>query len=158
MIYSDQLTSEAEADRIIQEFGESSYLPIMEMLERHFLVLHNRAQVLLTLCGIIVSTTGFSGRNIAGTSTPAQVLVISGVLLVMIAAATVCWGVLHLRWLTMQPGQQLKDWLLVSLKYRDFKTRVYRIALFIMLIGLAAYVMAIIIMLLDPNAPHYPPR
>jgi len=154
----EQLLPDQEADRIIKEYSEGGFRPIMEMLERHFLVLHNRAQVLLTLCGIIVSTTGFSGRNIAGSGLTAQILVICGVLLVMIAAAVVCWGVLHLRWLTMQPGQSLKQWLLVSLSYRDYKTKTYRIALFIMLWGLASYVAAIILMLLNPHAPSYPAR
>jgi len=154
----EQLTSNAEADRILNVYGADALRPIMEMLERQFLVLHNRAQVLLTLCGIIVSTTGFSGRNIAGSGPAGQTLVIAGVLLVMVSAAIVCWGVLHLKWLTMQPGQQLKDWLLVSLAYRDFKTRTYRIALFVMLCGLASYVAAIILMLLNPHAPAYQPR
>lgn len=155
---STRLAPNMEADRIIHVYGEDSFRPIMEMLERHFLVLHNRAQVLLTLCGIIVSTTGFSGRNIAGSGSVAQILVVAGVLLVMISAGVVCWGVLHLKWLTMQPGQQLKEWLLVSLAYRDFKTRTYRIALFVMLCGLASYVSAIILMLLNPHAPAYPAR
>ncbi len=153
-----RLDRNAEADRIIEQYGADGFRSIMELLERHFLVLHNRAQVLLTLCGIIVSTTGFSGRNIAGTSAAAQLLVITGVGLVLIAAGVVCWGVLHLRWLTMQPGGDLKHWLLVSLRYRDYKTTCYRIALFVMLIGMTTYVMAIVLMLLDPNAPTHPPR
>jgi hypothetical protein len=127
----------------------------MELLERHFLVLHNRAQVLLTLCGIIVSTTGFSGRNIAGSSQAAQLLIIVGVLLVLISAAAVCWGVLHLRWLTMQPGDELRPWLINCLRYRDYKTTCYRVALMIMLVGLTSYVGAIILMLLNPHAPSY---
>ena len=150
--------AQAEAERIIKEYGEAGFRPIMEMLERHFLVLHNRAQVLLTLCGIIVSTTGFSGRNIAGSGSVAQVLVIVGVLLVLISAGVVCWGVLHLRWLTMQPGDDMRSWLTGSLRYRDFKTRTYRAALFVMLCGLTAYVAAIILMLLNPHAPAYPSR
>ncbi|MGB7156722.1 MAG: hypothetical protein WBD40_01570 [Tepidisphaeraceae bacterium] len=40
-------------------------------------VLHNRAQVLLALCGIVVTTTGFSGRLVAGTNAAAQWLIIA---------------------------------------------------------------------------------
>lgn len=154
------LPREQEADRILATYGsENALAKIMEMLERQFGVLHNRAQVLLALGGIIISTTGFSGRNIAGTGPWAQGLIVIGVALVLLSAAVVCWGVLHLRWLTMQPGQALRDWLLASIAYRDYKTRTYRVALMIMLVGMTAYVAAIIIMLVNPHsAPAYLPR
>src|SRR5688572_22045038 len=111
------LTREAEADRILADYGPTAFGNIMVMLERQFAVLHNRAQVLLTLCGIIVSTTGFSGRNIAGTGPWAKWLIVGGVSGVLVAAGLVCWGVLHLRWLTMQPRQDCRAWLVASLAY-----------------------------------------
>jgi hypothetical protein len=149
----------AEADRILDSYGPKALGEIMAMLERQFTVLHNRAQVLLALCGIIVSTTGFSGRNVAGTGPWAQKLIVMGVLGVLVAAALVCWGVLHLRWLTMQPGEDTRAWLITSLGYRDYKTSCYRVGLLVMLVSLGAYVGAILIMLMNPHdAPGYPPR
>jgi hypothetical protein len=149
----------AEADRILAHYGAEAMGEIMAMLERQFTVLHNRAQVLLALCGIIVSTTGFSGRNVAGTGPTAQKLIVIGVVGVLIAAALVCWGVLHLRWLSMQPGEETRTWLINSLGYRDYKTTCYRIGLLVMLLSLAAYVGAILIMLMNPDqAPNYAPR
>jgi len=153
------LPRESEADRILAHYGADALPKIMEMLERQFMVLHNRAQVLLALCGIIISTTGFSGRNVAGTGPWALGLIVAGVALVLLSAAVVCYSVLHLRWLTMQPGQGVRAWLIVNLAYRDYKTLSYRVALIIMLIGLSAYVGAILIMLLHPHeAPNYAPR
>jgi hypothetical protein len=151
------LNRDAEAARILSHFGES-FADIMAMLERQFHVLHNRAQVLLALCGIVVSTTGFSGRLVAGTNFVAQICVIAGVALVMIAAALVAWGVLHLRWLTMQLGDDVRQWLLTSLEYRDLKTNYYRAAVWFMLAGLLVYGVAIAIMLLNPHADVLPPR
>jgi hypothetical protein len=148
-----------EADRLLAHYGPDALPDIMAMLERQFTMLHNRAQVLLTLCGIIVSTTGFSGRNIAGTGPWAQGLIIMGMVMVLLSAGVVCWGVLHLRWLSMQPGEDTRSWLITSLIYRDRKTLSYRIALLIMLAGLAGYVFAILIMLSHPHdAPNYAPR
>ncbi len=153
------LPRQQEADRILASYGDDSMPRIMEMLERQFGVLHNRAQVLLALCGIIISTTGFSGRNVAGTGPWSQGLIVAGVALVLLSAGFVCWGVLHLRWLTMQPGQSVRDWLITSLDYRDYKTISYRAALLIMLVGMTAYVAAILIMLLHPlSAPNFAPR
>src|SRR5690242_6172743 len=139
---SHALNRTEEADRIFAVYGDD--LPtIMTMLERQFVVLHNRAQVLLTLCGIVISTTGFSGRIIAGTNRTAQFLIIAGVGLVLLSAAVVVWGVLHLSWLTMQKGADTRSWLLTTLAYRDQKTSSYRVGIVMMLFGLALYVGAI---------------
>src|SRR4051812_4484915 len=125
MFPQPRLTLDDEADRILSAYGDhpSKLGEIMSMLERQFAVLHNRAQVLLTLCGIVISTTGFSGRLIAATNRPAQVLVIVGVALVLFSAAVTVWGVQHLSWLTLQRGLLMREWLLTCLAYRDRKTR-----------------------------------
>jgi hypothetical protein len=152
------LTRVEESARILREYDDAGFPDMMAMLERQFAVLHNRAQVLLGLCGIIISTTGFSGRLVAGTNAAAQWLVIVGVALVLLAAAIVCWGVLHLRWLTMQLGADNAEWLATSLRYRDTKTNYYRVALLLMLVGLTLYAAAIAIMLLNPREGVLPAR
>jgi hypothetical protein len=152
------LSREAEADRILRAYGPEELPEIMAMLERQFTVLHNRAQVLLGLCGIVVTTTGFSGRLVAGTSAAAQWMIIVGVAFSLLAAAVVVWGVLHLYWLTMQPGDTTRAWLLMSLAYRDKKTRAYRIGIILLLIGLTIYAGALAIMLLYPRDNALPAR
>jgi hypothetical protein len=151
----DCLNRDQEADRIIAEY-QSSLPRMMEMLERQFAVLHGRAQVLLTLCGIVISTTGFSGRLIAGTNTVAQTFIIVGVALILLSAAVVCYMVLHLRWLTLQAGQTVREWLLVSLRYRDLKTTSYRWALVVLICGLTCYCVSIAIMLANPEKDALP--
>ena len=145
------LTRDEEADRILSAYGQTHFDQVMAMLERQFMVLHNRAQVLLGLAGVVVTTTGFSGRLIAGTDTTAQWLIIAGIAFALLSASLVVWGVLHLRWLTMHPGTETRDWLLTVLRYRDTKTHFYRVAIVLMLVGLVFYVGAIAIMLLNPH-------
>lgn len=130
----------------------------MAMLERQFAVLHNRAQVALGLAGIVVSTTGFSGRLVAGTNVWAQWLIISGLALILASAAIVVWGVLHLRWLTMQCGETTEAWLDASLAYRDKKTRAYRVGVIVLLVGLILYGAALAVTLLNPEANALPAR
>jgi hypothetical protein len=152
------LSRDEEARRILREYGNDALPDIMEMLERQFAVLHNRSQVVLGLCGIIISTTGFSGRLVAGTNLWAQTLIIAGVGLVLAAAVVVCWGVLHLRWLTMQAGKNIPEWLATSLGYRDLKTRCYRVGLILLLAGMVLYSGAVAIMLLYPREGVLPAR
>ncbi len=151
------LSLEQEMDRILAEY-ESKLPPIMAMVERQFTVLHNRAQVLLALCGIVISTTGFSGRLIAGTNVEAQVAVIVGVGFILLSAGVVAWGVLHLKWLSLQPGDTTRQWLESCLRYRDTKTHSYRLGVVLMLIGLTAYCLAISIMLVNPHTDVLPAR
>ena len=148
------LTRAEEARRILDHYGKDEFILIMEMLERQFTVLHNRAQVLLGLCGIVITTTGFSGRIIANTDKLAQLCIVVGVFLVLIAAAVVVWGVLHLRWLTIQPGESTEQWLHTCLTYRDRKTNSYRVGIALLLIGLTFYVIAIADMLLNPRVAY----
>ena len=145
------LDRQHEAERIATFYNHEP-AKVMESLERQFSILHNRSQVLLGLCGVIITTTGFSGRLIAGTNAAAQWLIILGVSLSLLSALVVVWGVLHLRWLSQQAGDVLMPWLITCLEYRDRKTRAYRWAITIFLSGAAAYVMAIAIMLLNPGA------
>jgi hypothetical protein len=155
---ANHLSRAEESRRILDLYGEDAFETIMSMLERQFAVLHNRAQVLLALCGVVITTTGFSGRLIAGTNVTAQGLIIAGVALVLVSAALVVWGVLHLRWLTMQAGRDVREWLDTALAYRDRKTGLYRIAILFMLVGLIVYSGAIAVMLLNPNEGALPPR
>jgi hypothetical protein len=153
----DHLDRQREARRILDVYGDD--LPgIMAMLERQFGVLHNRAQVALVLCGVVISTTGFSGRLVAGTNRLSQVLILAGVALIVVAAAVVVRGVLHLRWLTMQGGTTTAAWLVTSLAYRDTKTNYYRVGMVILLVGLVLYGAALGVMLLNPEDDALPPR
>jgi hypothetical protein len=151
-MYWKQMPLEDEHARLMREYADMPFETLMATLERQFSVLHNRSQILLTLCGIIITTTGFSGRFIAATNTFAQVSCILSIIFVLLAAAMVVWRVLHLHWLTGQLGEDRAAWLRRSLQYRDRKTLGYRSGIMLLLIGLSFYVTAIATMLVYPPA------
>lgn len=146
----EQLSQEEEHARVMREYADAPFETVMAMLERQFALLHNRSQILLTLCGILITTIGFSGRFIAGTNAWAQATVIASVIFALLAAAVVVWRVLHLHWLTGQLGADRGAWLRRSLEYRDLKTMGYRVGVWLLLLSLAFYVVAIAIMLMHP--------
>src|SRR5581483_1358494 len=88
-----------EAERIFKLCG-SDTLKAYEMVERQLSVLVLRTQVMLSLSGIVITVTGFSGRAIAQTSDLARWSIASGILVVLASAAAAIWGVLRLHWLT----------------------------------------------------------
>ncbi|MCZ7645451.1 MAG: hypothetical protein M5U26_09235 [Planctomycetota bacterium] len=154
----DFLDPEREAVRIREVFGAEGVTKVWDLLDRQFATLHSRAQVLLGLAGIVITTTGFSGRVIAGTSALAQGLIVGGVSIALAAAGLLVWGVLPIRWITQFPGEPPDAWLRGALAYRDRKTRLYRVSQVLLAVGLALYVAAIAAMLLNPNAGALPAR
>jgi hypothetical protein len=158
----NKLTLDQEYDRIMAIYGTPEPIGALNLLERQLVILSQRAQMLLGLCGIVITVTGFSGRIIAGTNRLAQVMIISGVSLILVAAGIIVGGVIHLYWLTEQPipsGNQdsMPDLVRTGLSYRKRKMHFYRGAVFTLMLGLTCYVIAIAIMLLYPHASTVSP-
>lgn len=154
----NKLSPEQEYQRILQVYGKDDPLDGLNLLERQLHTLTQRAQMLLGLCGIVITVTGFSGRIIAGTNKLAQVLIVSGVSLTLLAAGLVVGGVLRLHWITQQPPESdLPQLIRTTLNYRNRKMRFYHSAIYVLLLGLTCYVIAIGIMLLNPHASTVSP-
>ena len=156
---------EKEADQILRIYGgckdgqyaDANPKDITSLLERQFAVLTSRAQMLLGLSGIVITTTGFSGRAIASTGLLAQWLIVSGIFFVLSGAVAIVWGILRLNWVTQLVGSDIRVALIQMLAYRDRKTRAYRLGLLLLIIGLALYVSAIALMVLAPaGVVHVP--
>jgi len=153
---SRALTREQECERILRSHSPGDFDSISAALDRQYRTIHNRAQLLLGICGVLISasvvvTTGrliggraeFAHQHVAGV-----MLVIAGALEIG-AAAVVVGGVLHVRWITQQPGEELRDWVMANLVYRDRKTLVYRVATLLILLSMISYQIAIAIALLQ---------
>lgn len=124
-------------------------------LEQQFATLHARAQVLLGICGVLLTasvliTTGrIIGRGnyqlarLAGTF-----LALAG-LCDIAATAIVVGGVLNIRWLTQEPSKDLRAWMMRAIAHRDKKTRAYHLALSVVLLSMVFYQAAVLIVVLQ---------
>lgn len=151
------IDSETEARRIL-EMCEGRLLDAMGVLERQFNTLHNRAQVLFSLCGIVVTVTGFSGRLIAGTNTAAQVSIILGLAVVIFCAIYLYHSVMTLRWATQRLDTTSERTMARVIERRNLKTAAYKRGGYILFLGLILYSVAIAIMLLNPVPLDVPAR
>src|SRR5262245_61953796 len=106
-----RITREEEVQQITRFHGKVGSEAIYTLLERQFAVLTSRAQILLGLCGIMITTTGFSGRMIAGTNPLAQLMIIVAMGTVLVAATITVRGLLKLKWLTQFPAHDHQEWL-----------------------------------------------
>lgn len=120
----------------------------LELVQSQLSVLVLRTQVMLSLSGIVITVTGFSGRTIAQTSELARNLVASGIVIVLGAAVVAIGGVLRLRWLTQELSDDTEQMLTRMLEMRDQKSRYLNAALLTFMVGFACYCVAIALMLL----------
>ncbi|MFI5301918.1 MAG: hypothetical protein ACHREM_27835, partial [Polyangiales bacterium] len=114
-----------------------------ELVERQLAVLVLRTQVMLSLSGIVITVTGFSGRAIAQTSVLARGTITIGICVVLASAVVAIGGVLRLRWLTQALGPDARATLLALLEIRDRRSRSLSVALILFVIGFSLYCIAI---------------
>lgn len=134
--------------RRILALAKGDFRQAFDLVERQLSVLVLRTQVMLSLSGIVVTVTGFSGRAIAQTSVLARASISVGILLVLAAAAVAIGGVLRLRWLTQELRDDPVDSLWHMLAIRDCKSRLLGAALALFVAGFACYCLAIAQLLL----------
>jgi hypothetical protein len=140
-------TPREEAERVLQ-LCRNDTLKAYEMVERQLMVLMLRTQVLLSLSGIVITVTGFSGRAVAQTSALARYSISSGIFVVLAAAAAAIWGVVRLSWLTQTIQDDPVAMLMRGIGIRDAKARFLAVALVLFIIGFSLYCFAIAQLLL----------
>ncbi|MBL8917188.1 MAG: hypothetical protein JNM17_41170 [Archangium sp.] len=136
-----------EVKRIIA-LTQGDAVKAYQLVQDQLSVLVLRTQVMLSLSGIVITVTGFSGKAIAQTSELARVLVASGILIVLAAAAVAIGGVLRLRWLTQELTDDFEQTLVRMVSMRDQKSKFLTAALVLFVFGFACYCVAIALMLL----------
>lgn len=130
------------------ELCKGDSLRAFEMVQSQLGVLVLRTQVMLSLSGIVITVTGFSGRAIAETSQLARGCVVAGLFIVLGAAAVAVAGVLRLRWLTQSLTADPLATLQRGLEIRDQKAGYLSIALALFVTGFTLYCAAVAQLLL----------
>lgn len=133
----------ADEARAILELCGGDRLRAFEMVQSQLSVLVLRTQVMLSLSGIVITVTGFSGRAIAETSVLARASIVAGLVLVLAAAAVSVWGVLRLKWLTQTIAEDPLEMLRAAIAVRDRKSLFLKIALSLFVLGFTLYVVAV---------------
>jgi len=142
------VTTDKEEARAILELCEGNAKSAFDMVQAQLGTIVLRTQVMLSLSGIVITVTGFSGKAIATTSELARVTVVAGLCLVLAAAAVAVLGVLRLRWLTQELRPTPLETLVRGLQIRDDKTRYLSVALVLFVTGFSLYCLAVAQLLL----------
>jgi hypothetical protein len=148
LVLTQRMTREQECDRILRVCGADNYELCFHALDVQFKLLHDRAQLLLGICGVLVSTSVvlMSAKLVVRSRVVHQTVIAPSLLIAgacaIVAAAIVVAGVLRIRWTTELPGSDLRAWIMTSLRYRDAKTAAYRVATLFLLLSMTLFQVA----------------
>lgn len=145
-------SAQEEADHLLALY-DADAAKIMAVLENQLSNLTNRAQTLLQLAGLTITVTGFSGASIARTGQLAAILVVSGLVLVLVAASLSMGGILRIRWITQLAPTTLRNAIVSAIQMREGKTRMFGRSLALLIVGLFLYIGSVGLLLLG-NVPH----
>jgi predicted lysophospholipase L1 biosynthesis ABC-type transport system permease subunit len=139
-----------EARRILAMLGGPDSLgKSMEFLRHHFNVIQARSQLLLTISTLALTITGFSGPKIAQTNAFARYSMAIGIGFVLAGMVFLLLGGLRIRWTTQFFEETPERTLIRIIEHRNSKTRFYFLQLTLLVIGLTAYVAAVITYLMN---------
>lgn len=150
--------SPEEEAKCFLKLTDGELKPALEMAQRQLDIVYTRAQVLMSLAGVVVTTTGFSGRLIAGTNTVAQAFLIAGLVVTLCSAVWVFVRVMRVRWVTVMLCEDPERSIANAIYRRNRKTKAYTVGGTILFVGLLLYCISIAIMLLNPEQLAVPIR
>ncbi len=143
--------AEEEAEHLLQLYGNDAP-KILALLESQLGSVTSRAQMLLQLAGLTITVTGFSGAHIAQSGRLAAILVVSGLVIVLLAASHSLGGILRIRWATQLAPCPARDAIVAAIRMRDHKTRVFSQSIALLIVGLALYIGSVALLLVG-NLP-----
>ena len=154
-----QITPAIQAEaKTILELCQGDLMAALKVAESQLNIVYTRAQVLMSLAGMVVTVTGFSGRLIAGSSSAAQLFIVAGLLVSLSSAAWVFRRVMRVQWVTSLASQDREHALEQALYRHNRKTSAYTLGGTLLFIGLVLYAIAIALMLTNPVAISGPVR
>jgi hypothetical protein len=101
------------------------------------------AQILIGLCGLTITVTGFSGAHMIQSGSTAAVLMVSGIGLVMIGLLVCIRTITVLRWVSQDLSDDLVATATTVIERRNRQQRAVSIAALFIAGGLACYLAAV---------------
>ena len=136
------MSAEDEARNLLAQYG--NLLSCQQIITHQFDVLQSRTHMMLTLATLTLTITGFSGPKIAASNWVSQYTMVLGLVFVLGAVIVTLGGTLRIRWLTQITKNTDRETLEAMVTYRDRKTRLFRIELTLLVVGLSCYVASVI--------------
>lgn len=103
------------------------------------------AQVLVGLCGLTITVTGFSGAHMIRAGSASALLMAVGIGLVLVGLTLCIRTITQLRWVTQELRDDLLETAVVVLARRNRQQRMISLAAVFVVSGLACYLAAVVV-------------
>lgn len=144
-----KLNPEEELENLKAIYGEDQYPELFQRIITSYDVLQGRSQTLVGLITICLTVTGFSGPQIARSSSFSKIAICFGLAMVLISGFILLSGPLLLRWGTQTRSDSLDESLVTLIERRNRRTLRYHLAAFILVVGLSGYIGSLLAYLLS---------
>lgn len=138
-----KLSPEKELE-FLKEIHRGDTSQIFCYLRDTFALLQARSQMLLGLATICLTITGFSGPRMAESNPFSRFFIGFGLAFVLLSIIAIMAGPLGLRWMTEWRADTIDETLVENIVRRGVKTRLYRIATALLMVGLTGYLLSLI--------------
>jgi len=138
------VSADDEAARLHRLF-EGQPVQLVIYLASQLATVKTYAQVLIGLCGLTVTVTGFSGAHMIRSGSLAATFMVGGIALVLVGLLLCLRTVTRLRWVSQDLQDDLVHTARVIIQRRNAQQRVLTIAAFFVAAGLASYLVAVIV-------------
>ncbi len=144
-----KLTPEEEIEFYKEIIADPQKEKMLGNVRDSFHILYTRSQLLLSLITICLTITGFSGPKIAAANMTSRILIIVGLFFVLLSAIILLSGPLFIKWVHCFRAKTFEETIKALILRRDIRTRKYEIAVYLLVIGLTAYVSSVITYMLN---------
>ena len=143
-----KLNPEEELEFLKEIHGGTDYGKLFGILKDSFSLLQTRSQMLLGLATICLTITGFSGPRMAASNGWSRFFIGFGLTFVLLSVMGLMIGPLRLRWMTRWKAEDIEQTLLLHLSQRNIRTQYYKVAMFLLIVGLTGYLLSLIFFLM----------
>jgi hypothetical protein len=141
-VNADESQIRDEARRLHQLFADSP-AQLVQYLSNQIATVKTYAQILVGLCGLTVTVTGFSGAHMIRAGSLSAGLMVAGIALVLIGLMMCLQTITGLRWVSQELRDDLIDTAVVVIHRRNRKQRTLTIAAVFVAGGLVCYLAAV---------------
>lgn len=133
----------AEEARRLHALFASQPAQLVQYLAQQIATVKTYAQVLVGLCGLTITVTGFSGAHMIRSGSTAAVLMVAGIALVMIGLVACLRTITALRWVSQDLRDDLEETARIVIARRNAQQRAVTTAALLVAGGLACYLAAV---------------
>jgi len=140
-----------EEARRLHDLFEGQAAPLVNYLAFQLSTVKTYAQVLIGLCGLTVTVTGFSGAHMIRASSTSAMLMVVGIAFVIVGLILCIRTITALRWVSQELRDDIQETARVCIARRNRQQRVVSIAAIFVTIGLGFYMAAVSVAALVPD-------